>query len=980
VIICANRCDLVEVMKRFLFSLAAAVAVAAPALAQSDPNTPPAPIYENFGIVTGSPSPNIDALAFANYGTFTVSSGTVFPYDFQHVLTFTNTAQMSGSPRFRFDTAFRDSPRRPATSFFNAGGAAIFADVAVEVDATNIVNHGTITTGGDGLIRLNGQNIDLSRAGLEVQRLGLDQPICFPGNSFRITTTNFVPDTGIFDRLWDVHTNALGVATLLSMNSDGTVSINAPSPVGSLPRAKPFIKYTQTSPTNWFFQAVFVQVRDTNITATMRFASFPPPPQGNNPPFLSPIIKMSATESNVVTGAIEGKSIYLWDRLASEKVINPDTNLVLLANTRAATFMPSPYFISRVAPCEYGSGLGPNYTITNNIFYNNTFSNNVVTNVGASWQALVSSSGTLLPAIPGATVTNAGSRIEIEADTLDLSLARFQADGLVSIKAKDLVSSSDSVVEVKNLNYDLGSPIKDLLVKDLVLTQVPAFDGAVAVWSGFWTNETGLLVTNVMPDPMDPTLTVTNVDTNVVDILFHAMFVDNRMVTTNSVTVNDLAVRGASVLFSDVMTVSHSLMIDTERFTVTEGGRLTLTGGGFDSLTPTNAPTLSYFTNLGSISIPSHADFGASSRTLASFVNGGSLSASTESFNVDQFENSGSISATNVISLNAKAGKLDGGRISAGSSIRLIGSDFKMRNYSQSSAGLFISVTNSLGDSGAEAKNSLVTTAGFQLAVKPEIGDLLGTSVRSTAARFVDVPHAWAAADLGATTAGYSNNVALGRLEIDAAQFGKLTFSGAGANNGLYVDFLQIGPGLTNDLANSVQIDPNLVIYFADSNLPAEDLDGKFDGHLRWVKDFAGPNSTVDVLLCTNGVAVTLKVNRALRNSAIIDSDGDGTANKFDPFPFNDDALCQNVPNLPAAARITSVKLISQSPVSALLSLDVSPKQVYQVEYTTDLVSPVWQVFSAFTNTATSGSYKLQLREALPAGESQRYYRVIVNP
>ena len=228
--------------------------------------------------------------------------------------------------------------------------------------------------------------------------------------------------------------------------------------------------------------------------------------------------------------------------------------------------------------------------------------------------------------------------------------------------------------------------------------------------------------------------------------------------------------------------------------------------------------------------------------------------------------------------------------------------------------------------------------------------------------------------------AGYSNNVAIGHLEIDAGDFASMTFSGAGTKNGLYVDFLRIGPGLTNDFENQLQIDSNLVIYFADSNLPAEDLDGKFDGHLRWIKEFAGPNSSVDVVSCTNGVATSLKMNRALRNSPTIDSDGDGTANLFDAFPLNADGLCDSVPNLPTGTRISSVKVISQSPLNALLSLEVSPQQIYQIEYATNLVSPVWQIYSTFTNAAATGAYKFNLQNVLPSGESQRYYRVRINP
>ena len=56
---------------------------------------------------------------------------------------------------------------------------------------------------------------------------------------------------------------------------------------------------------------------------------------------------------------------------------------------------------------------------------------------------------------------------------------------------------------------------------------------------------------------------------------------------------------------------------------------------------------------------------------------------------------------------------------------------------------------------------------------------------------------------------------------------------------------------------------------------PEEFLDGQFGGHLRWASGYAGPNSSVTVLV--NGQSV--QVNKALFNSHIIDSDHDGLPN-----------------------------------------------------------------------------------------------------
>ena len=76
----------------------------------------PIPLYENFGVITGAPQ--IDALAFANYGSFSVGTG-LLPFDFQNTRNFTNTGTMIAVPGFLFDTASTTQPRRMAASFFN---------------------------------------------------------------------------------------------------------------------------------------------------------------------------------------------------------------------------------------------------------------------------------------------------------------------------------------------------------------------------------------------------------------------------------------------------------------------------------------------------------------------------------------------------------------------------------------------------------------------------------------------------------------------------------------------------------------------------------------------------------------------------------------------------------------------------------------------------------------------------------------------
>ena len=97
----------------------------------------PIPLYENFGVISfGTTAPQIDALAFANYGTFSVF--TLLPYDFQNTLSFTNTGTMAGSPGFQFETASSFQPRQMASSFFNrAGGNVSSLDSALGVSTIN---------------------------------------------------------------------------------------------------------------------------------------------------------------------------------------------------------------------------------------------------------------------------------------------------------------------------------------------------------------------------------------------------------------------------------------------------------------------------------------------------------------------------------------------------------------------------------------------------------------------------------------------------------------------------------------------------------------------------------------------------------------------------------------------------------------------------------------------------------------------------
>ena len=249
---------------------------------------------------------------------------------------------------------------------------------------------------------------------------------------------------------------------------------------------------------------------------------------------------------------------------------------------------------------------------------------------------------------------------------------------------------------------------------------------------------------------------------------------------------------------------------------------------------------------------------------------------------------------------------------------------------------------------------------GFNLQLRPPTGDLLGTSFQSVAPNVpsVSIDHTWAAEDRGASAAGYDNNVALGILGLSSQGPDPFFyFSGTGPQNGLYVDMLDLS-ALGNNYRNQIAIDPSLVIYFAAARLgftppptngvpqqPEEYLDGQFGGHLRWVRDFAGPNSSVAVV--SNGVSIL--INRALRNSMIIDSDADGIPNGLDFYPFD---------NNPLIAKLA----VAKPPMTAKLSWNAAAHKVYSIQAATNSVSPNWQTIMYYTNNAsTNGTVTVQI-------------------
>ena len=91
--------------------------------------------------------------------------------------------------------------------------------------------------------------------------------------------------------------------------------------------------------------------------------------------------------------------------------------------------------------------------------------------------------------VTGGTITNLPGSVWIAAQNLDLTGARMNANGLTSIRASHLISSTNFVIDCQNLLFDLGSTNGHLLVTNLAGAGVAGrIQGQISAWSAVWSN------------------------------------------------------------------------------------------------------------------------------------------------------------------------------------------------------------------------------------------------------------------------------------------------------------------------------------------------------------------------------------------------------------------------------------------------------------------------------------------------------------
>ncbi len=788
------------------------------------------------------------------------------------------------------------------------------------VQASNIVNTGDMAVGDCGLLRLMGVNVTNAYATLtagEVNSSTLtDQNTTgLQGQQTVVAGPNklyyFLGSPGVYDIFWGV-TNALNLR-LASFNP-----INPPLPTIT-PRANSvvpsFPPNAQTAlwnisvysnivdNTNIYLNFVFLNANfaDTNISASVGFAKAAFPQDSvtdttDDRNAYEAIVQFSEPVHDIITGATVSNSIYLLDNGADL----PSMALADDVSVFEGYSRPNAFEVTTVTPSDWLAASPSNFVYSPLLFFDDQeFQNDQVTYIDAVYGAQVgrnpinlSGSFTTLVNLPDPT--NDYARIEIDAQNLDITHARLRAEGMVVLNVtNNLIGGGNATVDWGEMNAKIGAANGSLLLSNVFPSTFQRLRGDIYAWSGTWQNAQTNLGSFQNSNNVAP---ATNT------IHYHVLVVDQNLSGSFPSTVRSLSLTGRnSIVLQDNVNVIDKAVLNTTNLAI--NSTVTLSQNAQDFL-PANVPSLR---NLligpnGALEPANILDVGLNmglgqtapagrAYPVNSITNFGLMMASADLLQSLHFENDGSIfsiegsividadtlgmglAQTNAfndleafgnVSLSASSIEARNSIISAGFAGRGALNLYATKQLTDHVSGIPTTNTNSV------LINNWSVTAGFSLPVKPASGDLFGTEIRTMTTNFDQATHVWAGADRGPTLAGFINNEVIGRLVMDRQSSNSvLHFSAAGAQNAMYVDYLEFDDDSTNYHATDrLVIDPNFTIYFADSNLDPEKLAATYPNRLVWVRSFVGPNST-QVVPYVNSSVVCL-MNAAVANSPVI--------------------------------------------------------------------------------------------------------------
>ena len=714
----------------------------------------------------------------------------------------------------------------------------------------------------------------------------------------------------------------------------------------------------------WQFVLVGNGNLDTNTTMDVRFAPAAYV-TGKNSDFDVPVVSWTSVTTQYPGATPVTNTLYLTDDFATR------TNGINIVKTNGASlsgvvsYSPTNYAFSRTYP------LGVPWASLNTSNYPGALVLNQGLGVGftnayaAYGVTLEPSTATLDSSRPLQAYTNIPGRIEINAGVLDANRARIQGANYVHIGASNnFLGSANAQIAAPVMDFNLvRSDGIVFAVSNLVTPSIQSLSGTVDCYSCRFTNVMNG-VTNrysfLFVESALSSLTASAVQ----DFIVRA---------TNAAVAGykgQLTISDVVNVSSNLLVVADQVTITTNLSgAINTNGQLNV---ATDNNWATNFPNLTRLTNFGQISFPGFVNFvgqrqapyysSSFTEPYQTMVNHGTITASGVSILANYFESTGNFPVTNnqVVSaltlltntiflptssliypiysangtlttfggdLTLQAGTMilgDGELDSQTADINLTANNLVLTNTFISSAGqLNLAISNqvnaTLDGSGRFATNTIQASGGFNLWTQPGLGDLLGTTVYDYATTYFESVTTWAGLDYGDSPLGFTNNMALGHLVLDGLSGSTFEFYGATGSNALYVDLLELQDSTTNrsnpDLTG-VYIDPSITIYFAgawlrNANGTVFDISEKLNhangNSLRWVPSFAGVFSGTNVSY-PSGKSYFL--NRALVQSTVIDSNGNGIPNAYDPAPvFVPDQLAVSIsvagPSSPGAVKLS---------------------------------------------------------------------------
>ena len=652
---------------------------------------------------------------------------------------------------------------------------------------------------------------------------------------------------------------------------------------------------------HWYGQGIFILNRNTSVTVTPRVSPsdgiYGGPAMG---PFHSSVLEIKTSVTNKVEEVNETSTIYAISELGN--VYGTATLLTNLQSTVASsTSIPSSMVLSRNINSEFEEGLSVNSSIEAYPFMG-TFGTGNTANPTVSWATYGFRFTNVLSRVELTTeptiniegnVDSFGHEVQqvqpgsvvIEAKNLNLEAVKIRAEGNLKIKADNLISSKNAILDCQNISLDIGSTGRLLIIEDLIADEVYRFGGSLELYEATWDDTR---VVNVFNDEDPPEL-----EEVTIPLHYKALFVDLDSSMTNQVLVQSLRLRGDDVIIRDKVRLAGELIVSSRSVTFDNDFEVIPNPDKSFKWDETVVPGVRSMTNNAAFKIPGDVIIGKAEEPYEIFNNTGTNATQNLTIYAKNFSNAGGMFVDGSFALNSKYINMSDSALNVRENVQINGDFFKLRNSTNMVGGMLnLDVSSLMVDGGSTSTNWFFIGNGIKSETESNSGKLLSSQFFLKADSYKSVPVVWnSSKDKGPVYEGYVDNRAIGLLSLTNSYLGVFEFASTSeSKKAIYVDKL-VFEGLTENalLTNKLDqlnIKDGMTVYFAASNLPEEKLDGMRDGRLRWVKDFAGQYSSMPLYL--SGSEETVMVNRAHRRSKIFDTDGDGVANGFDPTPFGD--------------------------------------------------------------------------------------------